>query len=376
MYIGAWQEYHLSKGSSKGKPRDDAGISMDEMRRALLLSLDADTTRRAMAAIELSRGTEITENSKKQKINRLILQKPLNKPLIRKTAKLPPLLVLQNSSNQVSLYNPNTNCASSYSGSLSTYQPLSSSILSDSSDGYTGSYAREYQQSQTNSYFNQSDQRLQDYKYLTLKSSGMTSLEPLGSLRSTVSEPVQPTRSSALSFQRSKAPVSNGEIDKELNTISKSYDSEAVLGILRATRKPNKTKYKDFFGAYEGNNKVKKEGIVQRTEIEKRIDDVKKMQNVYKLNEDVSRNNGTPSLPSSSYLPKPKTPYVADIDITDQELATISKYFNSDNIPTSSNDMESASTYYSMDSAINNGNDYLDDGLLHWYSELDDSALI
>ena len=76
MYIGAWQEYHLSQtggsiagagrkaptnatssSSSAAAPRarnDSNTIALEDMRAALLLSLDAETTRRFSSFVFVS----------------------------------------------------------------------------------------------------------------------------------------------------------------------------------------------------------------------------------------------------------------------------------------------------------------------------------
>jgi hypothetical protein len=302
MYVGPWQEYHLAGGKlppqkSTSKDKKASNISLDEMRRALLLSLDADTTRRALAALEAANIVE----SESEVIRR--------KPLIRLTdTKLPPLKLDYNASEtrsshfkDFSVDSPYTYGSSTESKQLSSRSPLSNTRSSLYSD------------------------------------------------RSTVSEPAKPSQSAMQSFHRSKyASIHRSDESSTIisSSISKSYDSTAVVGILRADR-TRENKFKKFFGAFTQSKQgpISTEAVASNSnkvlELDKKVAGVKKMQDVYTsgsqevvhkqdllveygdqgLRPHANRmlNIGTKSVAA--------TPPVGDMDITDDELAVISKYF-------------------------------------------------
>lgn len=210
-------------------------------------------------------------------------------------------------------------------------------------------------------------------------------LEPLNSVRSSRSEPTQPSKlSSVTSFHHNQrlnvaaAPSSASSSsstfvptlpprrsEQEGTFTSNSYDTGAVMDIIRATRKVTRPNFREFFGK-NGNAAVdtgggddggKNVNINKVSEVDRRIDGVKRMQDIYvkeghherhlqqQVHEQYSgeSSNGVihqqqkqsiesrnlPKLKIDTPEPPPKTPTIEDFDLTDNEFSLISKYFSS-----------------------------------------------
>ena len=382
MYIGAWQDYHLGKKSSNhniGKnetPKSNELITLDDMKRALLLSLDAETTRKAMAALDFTYKESLNEKNILQKEFAKSLRR--KRPFVKNPSKLPPLLVLDNSNSIVSYsasnYNDNKN--SKHDGSL---RPI---VLERS-----------------------------------------TVSEP-----SQITQPVQPSSSTrAKAFQRGNIIHSSysNSLDEEStvssynNSISQSYDSGAVAEILRTNRTNNK--YKQFFGASANNGPKISENSPKVSLHDEKLSSLKRMQELYvrpadslsskaNLNNDANTSKITSPLNNNFHNYKkntyqaPKTPSVNDIDLTDHELSLISKYFKPNSSDYNNISFDSISNVKSTPDKMTNNNininfkdnptriipiptpkkndsdeesgiDYMDENLLEWCDQLKLSAL-
>ena len=197
-------------------------------------------------------------------------------------------------------------------------------------------------------------------------------LEPLNSVRSSRSEPTQPTKLSTMSSsfhhnQRLNVPtvsppstsstsIRSSQPDTS-STTSAAYDTTAVMDILRATRKVNRPNFKEFFGKSGNSNSNSSNGggsedqlVHKVSEVDRRIDGVKRMQQLYVMENQQEQNNdskllgmkgvnsdsnreGYPQKSLSEFTtdaseqPLPKTPKIGDFEVTDNELSLISKYF-------------------------------------------------
>ena len=387
MYIGAWQDYHLGKKSINhniGKnetPKSNELITLDDMKRALLLSLDAETTRKAIAALDFTYKESLNDKKTLQKEFAKSLRR--KRPFVKNPSKLPPLLVLDNSN----------------------------SIVSYSSSNY-----------------NQKDDFSSEYK--NSKYNG--SLRPIVLERSTVSEPsqitqpVQPSSSTrAKAFQRGNIINSSysNSLDEEStissynNSISQSYDSGAVVDILRTNRSNNK--YKQFFGASANNGPKVSENCLKVSLHDEKLSSLKKMQELYvrpadslsskdNMNNDANTSKITSPLNNNFHSYKkntyqaPKTPSVNDIDLTDHELSLISKYFKPNSSDYNNFSFDSISNVKSNPDKMTNNNinfkenptriipiptpqkndsyeesgiDYMDENLLEWCDQLKLSTL-
>jgi len=353
MYVGPWQEFYLAGGKSRKKSLVEAhsNVTIDDMRRALLNSLDAETTRRALSALEAA---NIGTNESVPKINK-------RNPVVRLSAtKLPPLVLDANGASWP-LYNS--------SGSVPTKAQYNNSISSQSNyDSQTFNSAR---------------------------SSAINSMASTSPQRTTISEPSKPTQSSKDSFQRSSFISSHTD---QSTSISKGYDTTAMLGILRVDKHANK--FKKFFGACakqtsDFQHELKDKISSNSPYVERKLADVKRMQDVYIKKEEVDvvapvtesfRANfeAVDSLQAKKLVVNPTStaPNVSDMDITDNELTLISKYFRDQNDNRASPRSRTRQSFNSYDVYVDTETEEVstnvddlndDDKLLQWCTNLDGS---
>jgi len=375
MYVGPWQEYYLSKGrkleaanepSNKDASKSSDFVSKEELKRILVSSLDPLSAQRALEAIASNEGETLQQNRNNSLDNNFSLYKQprvanrSRRILIQQPVRLPPLLVLDNST------------ARSAGGSdlfdLGALAPPS--VRSTVSEPVRGQNNR-LQMGERSRIKNAGDNVLNHQLFpaksrLSSGQQGAHSRERYrGKVQSVVSSQQQLTQHfydaasviSTLKMERAARPPSYVAQQAQSQNFRKFWgwsndESKSNLGdgllpqIDSRNLENSQVKNSD-------SSKAKAPSVRNSLDVNEKLVQIKKMQDIYQSKKSAEVNEITDEITKSSSSKSPTatdqnktytntkgspkvsisdsplmTPRISDIDLTDDELAIISKYFN------------------------------------------------